>query len=147
MKNVRLIDFRDICDPVNPSILGHLTPIEAEKDIPFEVKRVYYIHGVPGNVRRGFHSHRDLEQVLIAPSGPVTILVKTPFEEETYLLDKPWQGLYIGPMIWREMYNFTPGSTLFVLASHYYDEKDYIRDYSVYEPEATEYFSAENREK
>ena len=94
----------------------------------------------PG-ARRGYHSHRDLEQVLIALGGSIKILVKTPFEEEVITLDSPAKGLYIGPMIWREIFDFSPNSTLMVLASKYYNEGDYLREYEPYEREAREYFS------
>lgn len=130
MNNVHLIRFRDISNSY-----GHLTPIEAERDIPFEIKRVYYINRVPKGVRRGFHSHRDLQQVLICVSGTVSILVKTPFEEKIVVLDDPSIGLFIGPMIWREMYDFSEGSALLVLASEHYDESDYFREYVSYEEE------------
>lgn len=145
MKNVHLINFRDIKDPERAQFFGHLTPLECGKEIPFDIKRVYYISGVDPQARRGFHSHKELEQVLIALSGPVKILVKTPFEEETVLLDKPWQGLYIGPMVWREMFDFSEHTTLLVLASRHYDENDYIRQYADYEKLALPYF--ENMKK
>ena len=111
------------------------------KDIPFEIKRIYTISGMQPGARRGYHSHRDLEQVLIALGGSIKILVKTPFEEEVITLDSPAKGLYIGPMIWREMFDFSPNSTLMVLASKYYNEGDYLREYEPYEREAREYFS------
>ncbi len=136
MKNVKTINFRNIGDES-----GYLTPIEAERDIPFGIKRVYYITGVRSGERRGFHSHRDLHQLLICVSGSVKILVKTPFEEKIIILDKPYEGLYIGPMIWREMFDFSEGSALVVLASEHYSEDDYIRDYPQYEKEAREYWS------
>ena len=102
--------------------------------------RIYYIYGVDQAARRGYHSHRDLEQVLICLSGSVKILVKTPEKEEIVLLDSPSKGLYIGPMIWREMFEFSEHATLLVLASRHYDESDYLRDYQQYEAEAKEYF-------
>ena len=82
-----------------------------------------------------FHSHRDLEQILIALGGDIKIRTNTPDEEEVHLLDDPSKGLYIGPYIWREMFDFAPNSTLLVLASHEYDENDYFRDYNEYEKE------------
>lgn len=134
MMNVSKYRFKDITDKY-----GHLTPIEGKKDIPFDVKRVYYISGVEAGVRRGFHSHRDLKQMLICVHGKVKILVKTPYEEEIVELSSPFEGLYIGEMVWREMYDFEDGAVLLVLASEYYTEDDYIRDYKIYEKEAKEF--------
>lgn len=112
---------------------GKLIALEEKKDVPFEIKRIYYIYEVESGVRRGFHSHKKLEQVLICVHGSVKILLKTPEYEETIILDSPKKGLYIGPDIWREMYDFNDGAVLLVLASDFYDEKDYIRDYGEYE--------------
>lgn len=117
---------------------GKLIAIEGNEDIPFEVKRVYYIYDVDGDVRRGFHSHKNLEQVLICVHGSVKILLKTPKEEKTIVLDDPAKGLYIGSNVWREMYDFEDGAVLLVLASEHYDENDYIRDYDVFEKMYTE---------
>ncbi len=120
---------------------GSLTAVECGKDIPFDVKRVYYIYDAPEGVRRGFHSHLDLHQILICVHGSVKVLTKTPYEEQITELSQPNQGLYIGPMIWREMYDFSEGAVLLVLASELYDESDYIRDYGRYEKIATEFFN------
>ena len=120
---------------------GELVPIEEEIDVPFPIKRIYYISNVQQGVRRGFHSQRDLHQALICVHGSVKILVKTPYEEENILLDDQTKGLYIGPMVWREMYDFSPDAVLLVLASEHYTVSDYIRDYAEYEAEAKEYFT------
>lgn len=130
MQNVRPIEFKKITDG-----RGNLTPIEYPIDIPFEIKRIYYIYNVGEGVPRGFHSHKDLEQILLAVNGNIDILVKTPEEEQIIRLDDPAKGLYIGPMIWREMHNFSNQAVLLVLASNVYDEKDYLRDYNEYEKE------------
>lgn len=121
---------------------GSLIAVETMEDIPFTVKRVYYIYDVEDGRRRGFHSHRDLNQALICVHGKVTILVKTPYEEENILLDSPEKALLIGPMVWREMYDFSEDAVLLVLASEHYTPSDYIRDYAEYEKEAIEYFSS-----
>ena len=134
MKNVRMVDFK--CHNDN---YGKLVPIETYGDIPFGVKRVYYIYEVDEGVRRGFHSHRELEQVLICVHGKVKILVKTPYEEEVIELNDPSKGLYIGHMIWREMFDFEDGAVLLVLASEHYTEDDYIRKYENYLEEAKKY--------
>lgn len=120
---------------------GSLIALEENTvEIPFDIKRCYYIYDVSEEIRRGFHSHMDLEQVLICVHGSVKILVKTPFEEEVVTLDSPDKGLYIGPMIWREMFEWQHEAVLLVLASKHYNEADYIRDYAQYEKCAKEYF-------
>ncbi len=128
MENTEIREFR-----VNYDKYGKLVALEENDNIPFEIKRVYYIYEVDENVRRGFHSHKHLQQVLICVHGSVKILLKTPQEEKIITLDDPKQGLYIGPNIWREMYDFTDGAVLLVLASEHYDVNDYIRDYMEYE--------------
>ena len=144
IKNTKMIQFRDITDVHNQTRpMGHLTPIESNGDVPFDINRVYYMTRVPENTTRGFHSHRELEQVLICLNGTVDIVVSTPYEKETITLKDPSKGLYIGPMVWREMKDFSAGSVLMVLASKHYDEKDYIRDYDQYIKEAKEYFKGE----
>lgn len=136
LTNTKMISF-----PSFDGKFGMLVPVEAEKDIPFPIRRVYYIINVPKDAHRGFHSHRALEQVLICLHGSVKIKVKTPFEEQIILLDKPTSGLYIGHMIWREMFDFSDGAVLMVLASEYYNEADYLRDYEEYLSEAQQYFN------
>lgn len=127
MENTKLKLFNTYNDKY-----GKLIPLESNKNIPFDIKRVYYIYEVEENVRRGFHSHKNLHQVLICVHGTVKILVKTPKEEETIVLDNPKKGLYIGPNVWREMYDFEDEAVLLVLASEHYDEDDYIRNYDDY---------------
>ncbi len=112
---------------------GKLVALEGNGDIPFNIKRVYYIYGVEEGVRRGFHSHRKLQQILICVHGSVKILLKTPDKEEVVTLNKANEGLYIGPNTWREMYDFSDDAVLLVLASEHYKESDYIREYSDYE--------------
>jgi len=119
---------------------GCLVPIETLDDIPFSIKRIYYIYKVENGARRGLHSHIDLKQVLICVHGAVTILVKTPYDEEKIILDDPTRALYIGPFIWREMYNFSNDAVLLVLASEHYNNDDYIREYEYYEKIARDYF-------
>ncbi len=141
MKNVKNFDFSHLG---HYSEYGSLIPLEENSSIPFDIKRVYYIYDVPNGIRRGFHSHYDLEQMLICVSGSVKILTKTPYESEITLLDSPQKGLYIGPMIWREMYDFTDDAVLLVLASQPYTVEDYIRDYDKYEKSAVAYFGKES---
>ncbi|MCI8454325.1 MAG: WxcM-like domain-containing protein [Lachnospiraceae bacterium] len=135
VKNTGWISFKCFYDKY-----GHLVPVEGEQDIPFQIKRVYYIYSVDDGVRRGFHSHNKLEQALICIHGSVKILVKNPYESENILLDDPTKALYIGPMVWREMYDFSSDAVLLVLASGHYDVGDYVRDYSKYEKAALNYF-------
>lgn len=127
MENTKLKLFNTYNDKY-----GKLIPLESNDNIPFDIKRVYYIYDVEEKVRRGFNSHKNLHQVLICVHGTVKILVKTPKEEKIIVLDDPTKGLYIGPNIWREMYDFEDGAVLLVLASEHYDESDYIRDYDDY---------------
>jgi dTDP-4-dehydrorhamnose 3,5-epimerase-like enzyme len=109
---------------------GKLVAIQAKLDIPFEVKRVYYIFGnIPG-VRRGFHAHKSLKQILICVSGSCEIFTDDGTQKNETLLNDPSIGLLIEGPIWREMHDFSPNSVLIVLASEYYDESDYIRDYN-----------------
>ena len=135
MNNCSVIKFRDVVEKV-----GNLTPIEGKRDIPFEIKRVNYITSVPKETIRGFHSHRKLHQVLICLNGSVKIRVRNPYKEEIIELNDPSVGLYIGNYIWREMFDFSEKSVLLVLASEYYDEDDYIRDYDCYLKEAKKIF-------
>lgn len=108
---------------------GQLVAIEAMKDLPFAVKRVYYIYDTLPGVRRGFHAHRNLQQILLCVNGSCKIHLDNGMDTAEVTLDQPNVGLYIANDMWREMYDFTPGAVLLVLASEYYDEADYIRNY------------------
>lgn len=108
---------------------GQLVAIEALKDIPFEVKRVYYIYDTKEGVRRGFHAHKNLEQILVCVHGSCKIHLDNGTQTEEVFLNKPDEGLYITSDTWREMYDFSPDAVLLVLASEHYNESDYIRNY------------------
>lgn len=108
---------------------GQLIAIEEQKDLPFDIKRVYYIYDTLEGVRRGFHAHRNLQQILICVSGSCKIHLDDGQETAEVLLNDRTQGLYISNNMWREMYDFSEGAVLLVLASEYYDEADYIRNY------------------
>lgn len=108
---------------------GNLTVIESQKDIPFEIKRIYYIYDVPGGESRGGHAHKNLEQIIIALSGSFDIKVDDGKERKTFSLNRAYYGLYVPNMIWREIDNFSSGSVCLTLASDYYKESDYIRKY------------------
>lgn len=111
---------------------GQLIAIEEQNDLPFDIKRVYYIYDTLPGVRRGFHAHLDLQQILICVSGSCKIHLDNGYETAEVLLDKPNEGLYISNDMWREMYDFSPDAVLLVLASNLYDESDYIRDYDAF---------------
>lgn len=108
---------------------GQLIAVEGERDIPFPIRRVYYMYGVGEGVRRGYHAHKELEQILLCMHGSCKVLLDDGSERKSVLLDNPGTGLYIGHATWREIYDFSPGAVLVVLASEIYDERDYIRDY------------------
>lgn len=108
---------------------GQLVALEEQKDIPFEIKRVYYMYDTKEGVRRGYHAHKSLEQILICIHGSCRILMDNGEEKKVVSLEKPYEGLYINNNIWREMFDFSPDAVLMVLASDYYKEEDYIRDY------------------
>ena len=109
---------------------GSLIALESNKDIPFEIKRVYYIFDTEEGVVRGHHAHKNLQQFLICVSGSCTIVLDNGKERSEVLLDKPDMGLYVGPDMWHEMKDFSTDAVLFVLASDWYDERDYIRNYA-----------------
>lgn len=122
----------------NPSIInfekkgddrGSLIPIEGLNNIPFEIKRIYYIFDTISDIKRGTHAHINLEQILISVSGSCYVDTYDGKERKTFILDKPFIGLYIKDLVWHEMYNFTSDNVLLVLASNIYNEKDYIRNY------------------
>lgn len=108
---------------------GELVALEAMKEIPFPIKRVYYMINTKPGVRRGLHAHIDLDQVLIAASGSCKVSVENGSKREEILLNDNKKGLRIKNLVWREMYDFSPDCALLVLASHLYDPNDYIRDY------------------
>ncbi len=111
---------------------GQLVAIEEEQDLPFDVRRVYYIYDTLPGVRRGFHAHRQLQQILLCVNGSCKIHLDNGYETAEVVLDKPNEGLYISNDMWREMYDFSEGAVLLVLADQHYDEADYIRDYDAF---------------
>ena len=121
----RLINLPRINDP-----RGNLTFIESEKHIPFEIKRVYYLYDVPGGAVRAGHSHKTLHQFLIAISGSFDVSVDNGQRKKKFHLNRSYYGLYIPPMNWREIDNFSSGSVCLALASDFFDETDYYRQYS-----------------
>ena len=108
---------------------GQLVALENGKEIPFDIKRVYYMYETGQGVRRGFHAHKSLQQILICTSGSCKIHLDDGYETAEITLDKPFEGLLIKNNLWREMYDFSSDAVLMVLASEMYDESDYIRNY------------------
>ena len=118
---------------------GNLSVVENGSTLPFDVKRVYYIYDVPGGESRGAHAHRNLEQLIVAASGSFTVTLDDGKRKQSFFLNRPYQGLYVKPGLWRDLDNFSSGSVAMVLASEVYDPEDYIRDYQ----EFVEYRNAE----
>ena len=121
--------------PVHGDNRGCLIALEGGRDIPFEVRRVYYIYGTHSDMPRGFHAHRSLKQLLVAVSGSVTVTCEYGEKKEKFLLDTPSRGLLLEGLVWREMHDFSPDCVLMVFASEHYREEDYIRDYNVFRQE------------
>lgn len=122
-----LVEFPKVPDP-----RGNLTFIEGARHVPFEIKRLFYLHDVPAGASRGGHAHRTLAQVLICVSGSLDVRLDDGAEQRMVRLNQPWVGLYIPPMIWDTEVNFQPGTVCLVLASAHYDESDYVRDYAAF---------------
>ncbi len=116
--------------PVVHERRGNLTFIEGSRHIPFDIARVYYLYDVPGGSERGGHAHKGLHQLIIAMSGSFDVVLDDGREKKRIHLNRSYNGLYICPMIWRELDNFSSGSVCMVLASNIYDEADYYREYA-----------------
>lgn len=123
----KIIDLPKISDP-----RGNLTFIEANHHVPFGIERVYYLYDVPGGAERGGHAHKELNQLIIAMSGSFDVVLDDGKNKKRVHLNRSYYGLYICPMIWRELDNFSSGSVCMVLASNKYEESDYYREYAEY---------------
>lgn len=108
---------------------GDISVVENRVTIPFDVKRTYYLYDIPGGEERGAHAHKELQQLIIAASGSFDVTLNDGNVKRTFTLNRPYQGLYVVPGMWRELNNFSSGAVCLVLASECYDEQDYIRDY------------------
>ena len=111
---------------------GNLTVVQNGETLPFDVKRVYYLYDVPGGESRGAHAHRDLEQLIIAASGSFTVTLDDGKCKRSFMLNRPYQGLYVKPGLWRDLVDFSSGAVAMVLASEVYQKEDYIRDYNLF---------------
>jgi len=109
---------------------GNITALNNSIDLPFDVQRVYYLYDIPGGELRGGHAHKELQQLIVAVSGSFDITLDDGLNKKTVSLNRSYYGLHVMPGIWRELSNFSSGAICLVLASHKYDESDYIRDYS-----------------
>jgi hypothetical protein len=127
MHGVKIINLPKVKD-----VRGSLTIAENGSDIPFDINRVYFLYDVPGGSERGGHAHKDLHQLIIASSGSFDILLDDGFSKETFHLNRPYIGLYLSPMKWRVINNFSSGSVCSVIASDIYKEEDYIRNYEYF---------------
>lgn len=124
-----LDDCRIINLPKIQDQRGNLTFIEADRHVPFEIERVYYLYDVPGGATRAGHGHRSLNQLMIAMSGSFDVTLDDGHERKLFHLNRSYFGLYIPPMMWRDLDNFSSGAVCVVLASDYFDERDYFRNY------------------
>ena len=125
IEQCRIFKLPIISDP-----RGNLSFIEGGQHIPFDIKRVYYLYDVPGGSDRGSHAHKNLHQFIVAMSGSLDVVLDDGKEKKRFHLNRSYYGLYICPMMWRKLDNFSSGSVCMVLASHHYDESDYYRDYA-----------------
>ncbi|BCG48526.1 hypothetical protein GEOBRER4_n3422 [Citrifermentans bremense] len=124
LSKCKLIDLPKISDP-----RGNLTFIEENRHFPFDIKRVYYLYDVPGGAERGGHAHREMNQMIIAMSGSFDVVLDDGFERKRFHMNRSYYALYVAPMVWREIDNFSSGAVLLSLASNFYDESDYYREY------------------
>ena len=130
MKESTVFDCSLITLEKNHQNKGNLTVVEALKTLPMDIQRVYYLYDIPGGESRGAHAHKDLYQFLIAASGSFDVILDDGQLKKTIHLNRPYQGIFIKPGIWRDLINFSSGAVCLVLASHKYDETDYISYYS-----------------
>lgn len=114
----------------NPA--GNITIVEGESNVPFNIRRIYYLYDIPGGENRGGHAHKELFQLIVAASGSFEVLLDDGINKKIVRLNRPNYGLLVVPGIWRELFEFSSGAICMVLASHKYDETDYVRDYNTF---------------
>lgn len=124
LDQVRIIDLPKVTDQ-----RGNLTFVEGGRHVPFEIKRIYYLYDVPGGAERGGHAHKALQELIIAMSGSFDVVLDDGAQKKRVHLNRPYYGLYVPTMLWRELDNFSSGAVCMVLASNLYDEQDYYRNY------------------
>ncbi len=130
MENYSVFDCSIIeLDRHNDKRLGNLSVVENDETLPFNVKRVYYLYDIPGGEGRGAHAHKELSQLIIAASGSFTVTLDDGKCKRSFFLNRPYQGLYVKPGLWRDLVDFSSGAVAMVLASEVYQKEDYIRDY------------------
>jgi len=127
--NTGVVDCKVVLLPKIADPRGNLTFIEGGRHIPFDIQRVYYLYDVPGGAERGGHAHRDLHQLIVAMSGSFDVVLDDGRATQRFHLNRSYYGLYVCPMMWRYLDNFSSGSVCMVLASEVYREADYLRDY------------------
>ena len=140
MKNLQTRTFREVtvsdCSLLDlPKIqdrAGNITPIHENRDLPFDIRRVFYLYDIPGGESRGAHAHRTCHQFMVAASGSFEIMLDDGKNKKTVALNRPYHGLHVPPGIWAAEQAFSSGSVCLVLASHLYDEKDYLREYDAF---------------
>ena len=132
MKNTSVFDCTLIELPKSHTVKGNISSVNNSVEVPFDIERVYYLYDVPGGEARGGHAHKELQQLIIAASGSFDLIVSDGKIKRTFHLNRPYQGVLMPAGLWRELDNFSSGSICLVLASHQYDELDYIREYKEY---------------
>ena len=132
LSHCKIVDLPKITEPS-----GNLTFIESARHVPFQIARVYYLYDVPGGAERGGHAHKALQEFIVAISGSFDVVLDDGRDRARFHLNRSFCGLYVPQMIWRELDNFSSGSVCLVLASQYFDELDYLRDYSEFQKAVT----------